>query len=197
MGVSRDVEANPPRMSARMGLRLAPGILLGLELILASCTPLGGERADRGSAPTPDPFQILADLRAELIPAGGSLTTYGPPFSSEGFEILREWNEGIRPEPEWADDYTRLDIRLPCCEAIHPNRDETQNCGCGHHQALYGLAKGLLRSGFRVPNTQAEIGRWRAFLFPRETLQAEMERRAVEDPALRDALDELQQQGVC
>ncbi len=177
-------------MVARTGWRFAPGVLLGLASILASCTPWG-------SAPTPDPFQILEDLRAELIPAEGSPTTYGPSFSLEGFEILRQWNTLIRPAPEWADDYARLDIRLPCCGAIHPHRDETQNCGCGHHQAVYGLAKGLLRSGFRVPETQEEIGRWRAFLFPRETLLEEMARRALLDPALRQALDELRQKGVC
>jgi len=62
---------------------------------------------------------------------------------------------------------------------------------------LYGLAKRLLRAGSQPTVVQAEIARWRAFMFPRETLQAELERRALEDPAIRQALDELRQQGIC
>ena len=184
-------------MLARTGLRFAPGVLLALASILASCTPSGGKSAGGESAPTPDALLILENLRAELIPAEGLLAAYGPPFSPEGYEILHQWNADIRPEPWWAADYERLDIRLPCCGAIHPYRDETRNCGCGHHQALYGLGKGLLREDVHPSRIQDQIGRWRAFFFPRETLQTEMERRALDDPAIRQALDELRQQGVC
>ena len=62
---------------------------------------------------------------------------------------------------------------------------------------MYGLAKQLLDSGSPVTSVQAEIDRWRAFMFPRETLAAEMERLALEDPAIRQALDELREQGIC
>ena len=171
--------------------------LIGLALTLTSCGALAGRRVGQAPTATPDALRILDDIRRELIPAEGSSTDYGPRFMSEGYETLRQWNVAIRPEAVWADDYVRLDIRLPCCEAIHPNEDESQNCGCGHHQALYGLGKQLLRSGTHLTNVQAEIGRWRAFMFPRETLQAEIERRALIDPAIREALDELRQQGVC
>lgn len=184
-------------MIARTGRRFAPAVLVGLVLTLTSCG--AQSRGSVGHAPTatPDPIQILDDLRRELIPAEGSPTDYGPSFTSEGYEVLRQWNVDIRPATVWADDYVRLDIHLPCCEAVHPYEDESQNCGCGHHQAVYGLGKRLLQSGARVPEVQAEIGRWRAFMFPRETLQAEMERLALSDPAIRQALDELRQQGIC
>jgi hypothetical protein len=182
-------------MVAQTGQRFAPVALVGLALALTSCGAQGRESV--APTATPDPLRILDDLRRELIPAEGSPTGYGPSFTSEGYEVLRQWNADIRPAAAWADDYVRLDIHLPCCEAIHPYGDESQNCGCGHHQAVYGLGKRLLQSGARVPEVQPEIGRWRAFMFPRETLQAEMERRALVDPGIREALDELRQQGIC
>jgi len=171
--------------------------LAGLALTLTSCGAQGGGSPGPAPAAASDPLRILDDIRREMIPAEGSPTDYGPSFTSEGYEVLREWNVVLRPAAAWADDYERLDIQLPCCEAIHPFEDESQNCGCGHHQAMYGLGKRLLQSGARVTEVQAEIGRWRAFMFPRETVQAEMERRALSDPAIRQALDELRQQGVC
>src|SRR3990172_5967619 len=146
-GVSQRAEANQPRMVARTGQRFAPVALVGLALTLTSCGALAGRRVDHAPTATPDALRILDDIRMEMIPAEGSPTDYGPRFTSEGYETLRQWNADLRPAAVWADDYVRLDIRLPCCEAIHPYEDETQNCGCGHHQALYGLGKQLLRSG--------------------------------------------------
>jgi hypothetical protein len=62
---------------------------------------------------------------------------------------------------------------------------------------MYGLAKRLLSTGHQPAAVQGEVVRWRAYLFPRETLQAEMERRALTDPAIRQALDDLRQRGIC
>jgi len=182
-----------PRLDVPRFRLLAPASLAGLSLFLNACAG-----ASSGPpTPTPDALQVLEKLRRELIPSEGAHTGYGPTFSTEGYETLRRWNASLRPLPSWSADYERLDIRLPCCEARHPYRDESQNCGCGHHQALYGLAKRLLHDGEPRSHAQAEIARWRAFMFPSETLQAEMERRALEDPAIREALDELREQGIC
>ena len=184
-------------MSRTPARKLAPVAVLGLGLILTACAAFNPARFRSTPTSTPEPLQILENLRRELIPIEGSPTGYGPTFSTEGYETLLQWNESIRPAAAWADDYARLDIRLSCCGAVHPFEDESQNCGCGHHQALYGLAKQLLDSGSPVTSVQAEIDRWRAFMFPRETLAAEMERLALEDPAIRQALDELREQGIC
>lgn len=179
-------------MSRTAARRLVPAAFLALGLIQGGCTaPVHEPTA------TPEPIQVLETLRRELIPAEDSATGYGPLFDSEGYETLRQWNQDIRPEKTWADDYVRLDITLPCCGVARPVEDETQNCGCGHHQAVYGLAKRLLDTGSTATAAQAEINRWRAFMFPRETLTAEMERLALEDPAIRQALDELREQGIC
>ena len=78
-----------------------------------------------------------------------------------------------------------------------PSADETKNCGCGHHKALYGLAKRLLADGHNRTEAQAEIGRWAAYMYPRETLIVEMERRALTDPAINRALQEVKERGEC
>lgn len=148
-------------------------------------------------APTPDALEVLAQVRADVIPPEESPTAYGVTFSAAGYQTLLSWNQSIRPQPAWAGAYEAVDITLPCCGAAHPFRDESQNCGCGHHQATYGVTKYLLSSGYSTGAAQAEVDRWKAYMFPRETLAAEMERRALGDPAIRRALDELKEKGEC
>jgi hypothetical protein len=147
--------------------------------------------------PTPSPLEILARVRAEVVPAEGSTTDYGPAFDAQGYQTLLAWYKSVRPAPAWADAYEATDITLPCCAAAHAHRDESQNCGCGHHQALYGATKYLLEIGYSPAQVQAEVNRWKAYMYPKETLAAEMERRAVTDPAIKQALEELKEKGQC
>lgn len=155
------------------------------------------ERRTLTPLPTPEALQILAQVQAEVIPAENSPTSYGVAFNAAGYAALLAWNESLKPRPQWADNYETTDIVLPCCGARHPFRDETQNCGCGHHQALYGVTKFLLKAGYSTEATQDEVDRWKAYMFPKETLKAEMERRALTDPAVKRALDELKERGEC
>ena len=147
--------------------------------------------------PTPSPAELVEQLRLELIPAVDSPTGYGPSFDRAGYAELLDWNQSIRPMEAWADDYEALDVTLPCCKAAHANRDETRNCGCGHHAALFGASKGLLQRGYSLAQTQAELDRWKAFFFPKERLTAELKRRALTDPAFEQAIQSLQEQGLC
>jgi hypothetical protein len=176
-------------------LRLLPAGLVLIGLVLSGCSPLPSARPR--SQPTPSPLEIVEQLQEELIPPEGSPSGYGPNFSSTGYQALIRWNAQLGPEAAWAADYEAVDIRLPCCAAEHPFADESKNCGCGHHQALYGAAKYLLRSRFSLARTQAEVDRWRAYFFPRERLAAVMEERAEQDPEVRRALQELMEKGGC
>jgi len=142
-------------------------------------------------------MQLVEQLEAELIPAVGSLTGYGPLFDQNGYAELLRWNSDIRPKDSWAATYEALDISIPCCGATHPNRDESRNCGCGHHQALYGASKGLLERGYNLTKAQTEVNRWKAFFFPKERLVAELIRRFWTDPAFRKAIEDLKAQGLC
>lgn len=171
----------------------------GVGLALTACASFLGRApwAWPQPKPTPSPAEIVERLRVELIPDLDAPTGYGPAFNRAGYTELLEWNKSITPVASWADDYEATDITLPCCQAARPNRDETKNCGCGHHQALYGASKTLLLRGFDLARVQAEVDRWKAVFFPKETLLAELERRSLTDPAYREALDQLKPQGLC
>lgn len=166
-------------------------LLLAFAAAVSSCSV----RAH--PAPSLTPMEMLEGVEAELIPNAGSATGYGPDFDEGGYATLIEWNDRLRPEAGWADDYERLDIRLPCCGAVRPFADEERNCGCGHHRALYGAAKHLLDAGYARGATQAALDRWKAYFFPRETLLAELEARSLEDPAYAEAIEALAERGGC
>ena len=170
-----------------------------ISVVLAACSPALAATAPIGQEPKspPMPIEVVAALRSELIPAPDSPTGYGPRFNGDGYAELLDWNRLIVPATSWSDGYEAIDIMLPCCQAVHPNRDETLNCGCGHHQALYGAAKGLLARGYDLDRVQAEIDRWKGFFFPEERLLAELERRSLTDPVYREALGQFKTQGLC
>lgn len=151
----------------------------------------------RTHTPPPSALGILEGVRAEVIPAENSPSGYGPAFNYAGYETLLEWNREDRVNAALAADFESLNVSLQCCDFAAPSADESKNCGCGHHQALYGLSKRLLLESYSRAETQAEIGRWAAYMYPKETLQAEMERRAFTDPAVNRALQELKAKGEC
>lgn|SRR3989338_22337 len=194
-------DPNDGRLPAPSSSRPVAARLLIVGALLLAATG-GGLLVNLGRqvftpTPTPSALEILARVRAEVIPAEDSDTGYGPAFNYAGYQTLLSWNKTFKPSPAWADAYEAIDITLPCCGAAHPNRDERQNCGCGHHQAAYGVTKYLLQAGYSVDEVQVEVNRWKAYMFPKETLAAEMERRAVSDPAIQRALEELKANGQC
>jgi hypothetical protein len=58
-------------------------------------------------------------------------------------------------------------------------------------------AVGLSRAARRVGFVPSEIKRWTACIYPKETLRAEIEQRAADDPAASAALEELIETGQC
>ena len=141
--------------------------------------------------------ELLERVRAELVPADGTATEYGVLFSTEGYQTLLSWHSQYRVSGGPAASFETLDVSLPCCGFEHPLADESKNCGCGHHQALYGLAKRLLSTGYGGDQVQAEVTRWAAYFFPKETIETALAERAGSDPAFQEALEELQQKGGC
>ncbi len=140
---------------------------------------------------------VLARVRDEIIPREGQTTDYGVTFSDAGYQTLIQWNEELHVEPNYANAFESLDLILPCCEWRKPSRDEQTNCACGHHQALEGLAKKLLSEGRSRDAVQRQVTLWNQYLFPKEALSAEMERRAELDPEIKTALEELRAHGEC
>ena len=140
---------------------------------------------------------ILARVRYEVIPREGLATDYGVTFSDAGYRTLIQWNADFKVEPRTADAFESLALILPCCDWSKPSRDEKSNCACGHHQALEGLAKKLLSEERAAGAVQREVTRWARYLYPKEALAAEMEKRAQLDPDIQAALEELKARGEC
>ncbi len=178
----------------------SPRVLLpALALAVSACAagPGSGFLTWPTPRPTPSPAEMVEQLRVELIPAVDSPTGYGPSFGRAGYAELLGWNQSISPMEMWAEAYEALDVTLPCCRAAHASRDEMLNCGCGHHAALFGAAKGLLQRGYTAAQAQTEIDRWKAFFFPKERLATELRLRALTDPVYQRAIEDLQEQGLC
>ena len=171
-------------------------LLLGALLISGPSQDQQPARADTGSSLS-EAERILQQVREEIIPAEGSPTGYGITFSDMGYQTLVAKNRELSIPPERVDDFESLDMSLPCCPFKHPSADEAKNCQCEHHQALYGLAKWLLQEDYPQDRVQEEVTRWNHYLYPKEALRAEMERRAKLDPAIEAALEELKAKGKC
>ncbi len=140
---------------------------------------------------------LVARVREEIVPREGLATDYGVTFSDAGYQALQKCNADYKVEPSYARAFESLDLMLPCCEWSHPSRDEKSNCACGHHQVLEGLAKKLLAEGRSAAVVQGEVIRWSRYMFPKEALTAELEKRAQLDPEMKAALDELRAHGEC
>jgi hypothetical protein len=141
--------------------------------------------------------ELLERMRAEIVPQDDAPTLYGVRFNAEGYETLLSWHSQYRVTRAQASLFESLDLTLPCCAFGLPSADEEKNCACGHHRALYGLSKRLLGLRYGQKAVQVEVGRWAAYFFPGETLQAALAERAGSDPAFGEALEELRQKGGC
>ncbi|MCL4394279.1 MAG: hypothetical protein M1482_05655 [Chloroflexi bacterium] len=140
---------------------------------------------------------VLARMRNEIAPREGKSTDYGVTFSDLGYETLVGWNADVELEDRFANAYESLDLLLPCCDWSTPSRDESRNCRCGHHQALEGLSKELLSRGWDSRAVEGEVTLWNRYLFPKEAVRVEMEKRAPLDPDVNAALEELKARGEC
>ncbi len=89
----------------------------------------------------------------------GEMSEYGISYDQSGFERLLEYNSEISLSEEQAKSVIGLDVRIDCC-----GFDKIQasgNCACGHHLALYGLAKFLAGEGHDRDYIQGEIDKWK------------------------------------
>ncbi len=85
--------------------------------------------------------EVLERVRQEIVLADNSSTAYGVSFNAGGYQTLLSWHSQYRLTQAQAATFEALDLTLPCCASGHPSADETKNCGCRHHHALYGLGK--------------------------------------------------------
>jgi hypothetical protein len=204
-------EANVRRRSqANVGIAILVAIVfigvisavMLIPTVVSTFRPVPKANTDLAATPTSTVAlekarAILARVRDEVIPRDGVVTDYGVSFSEVGYTTLIQWNEEVKVDARYADAFESLDLRLPCCDWAQPSRDEKANCACGHHQALEGLAKKLLADERPGAVVQVEVSRWARYMYPKEALAAEMEKRAQLDPEIKAALEELKARGEC
>ena len=181
-------------MDIRLIAIVALALLLGVLFLSAPSSKPQPASTDQSLAQAE---KILQQVRDEIIPAEDSPTDYGVTFSEVGYKALMVKNKELSIPAGKTAAFESLDMSLPCCNFKHPSVDETKNCPCGHHQALYGLAKSLLSQDYTTAQVQKEITRWNHYFYPKEALRAEMERRGQLDPEIKAALEELKAKGKC
>lgn len=98
---------------------------------------------------------------AEFI---GQESEYGVTYDDEGYAKLVEAVTTIELSTEQTKTIVGLDVQLSCCG--FKTLQESGNCQCGHHVALYGLAKLMTSKGYDSDQIQIEIDKWKEVFFP-------------------------------
>lgn len=96
--------------------------------------------------------------------ATGELTEYGVTLDKNGYKQLLDYESTIRLSSEQQQKIIGLDIRIPCCG--FQKIQAADNCACGHHIALVGLAKLLASTGYDRDKIQQEIDVWKNIFYP-------------------------------
>lgn len=96
----------------------------------------------------------------------------GIQYNTEGYNALLKYYNTIELSDAESKAVAGLDVELPCCgfQGILKNADGTANfdgsCHCGHHDAMYGLAKYMVQNGYNREQMQNELNVWKEVFFP-------------------------------
>ncbi len=123
---------------------------------------------------------VLAKLRAELIPEAGKKTAYGIPLSLANAQHFADWYYTIRltPEEEALWEEALLAIPAPCCDDNPVLRCCCQEHGriCNLTRSAQGLAKWLIvHRGYGVEEVRHAVLEWLRFLVPNYYLAKALE----------------------
>ncbi len=94
----------------------------------------------------------------------GTLSEYGLAYDDTGYQQLLTAAKNVQLTPAQTNLIVGLDIRIPCCEVT--TLQATDNCECGHHVAMYGLAKLLASKGYERDTIQSELNKWKEVFYP-------------------------------
>lgn len=96
--------------------------------------------------------------------ATGELTDYGVTLDKSGYDQLLGYARTIRLNAEQQKKVIGLDIEIPCCG--FQKIQATDNCACGHHVAMIGLAELLASKGYESGAIQQELDVWKTIFYP-------------------------------
>lgn len=109
----------------------------------------------------------------DRIGAGqGMSPQMGIQYNTQGYNALLNYYSTINLSDAESKAVAGLDVELPCCgfQEILTNSDGTANfvdsCHCGHHNAMYGLAKYMVQNGYNREQMQNELNVWKEVFFP-------------------------------
>ena len=101
-----------------------------------------------------------ANLTGEMMP-------YGITLDTNGYNQLLKDDAEIKLTQNQLPNYIGLNILLPCCGVA--TLQASDNCQCGHHVALSGLAKRMITQNYSKEQVQQEIDRWKLIFYPNGT----------------------------
>lgn len=125
------------------------------------------------------------EIRAALIPAAGTETTYGVPLSLESLPTFIEWWTTLVPnarsDARYADALNAL--VAPCCDdnpAFHCCCETQPGQACNLIRSAQGLAAHLvLDLGYAKEEAQASVLQWLEFARPDYYIAAALEARGL------------------
>lgn len=94
----------------------------------------------------------------------GQTSDYGITYDDAGYEQLLGMAKSINPTKEQEKVFVGLDILLPCCGV--KLLQASNNCECGHHVAMFGLAKMLAQKDYSREQIQDELNKWKQVFYP-------------------------------
>lgn len=131
---------------------------------------------------------LLAELRAALIPKAGERTAYGLVLSFGNAQHFADWYYAIRLTPEeeaiWRE--ALLAIPAPCCDDYPVLRCCCQTHGriCNLTRSAQGLAKWLIvYRGYGLKEVREAVLQWLRFLVPNYYLARALEERGLDPRA--------------
>lgn len=96
----------------------------------------------------------------------------GITYDTKGYKMLLNYYKTIKLSANESKQVAGIDVTLPCCgfKAILTSKDGTSDfensCHCGHHDAMYGLAKYMVQKGYSREDMQKEENAWKEVFFP-------------------------------
>ncbi|MBI4155334.1 hypothetical protein HY498_04580 [Candidatus Woesearchaeota archaeon] len=94
----------------------------------------------------------------------GDKSEYGVTYDQAGYNQLMGYAQSIQLNSEQTKNIVGLNVEIPCCG--FRTLQAKDNCECGHHIALYGLAKLLSSKNYSREQIQSEIDKWKSVFFP-------------------------------
>src|SRR3989344_1343903 len=101
------------------------------------------------------------------VASSGSVGKYSKlSLNADGYNQLLEYDKTITLSDSEKKNYAGFDILLPCCGFQLTTEDENSDCRCGHHIAMAGLIKKLMKDGHTHDQIQEELNQWKPVFYP-------------------------------